>query len=366
MAKRFIPWAKPVFFGNEKKYLIDAFDSTWISGGAYVDRFEKEFASHIGSPYCAAVSNGTTALQLAIAALGIRAGDEIIVPGFSFVAAANMAANAGAIPVYADIDRDSWCMDPVKIEAKITNKTKALIVVHNYGNVSDMDVICQLAAKHKLILIEDAAESVFSRYNGKFAGTFGDVGCFSFQATKTLTMGEGGAVTVKRKDLYAGMRKIRDHGMDPKMRYWHDVRGFNFRLTNLQAAIGCGQLEKVKDIILAKEKVFKLYSKYLENITGIKFQYFSKKIDPVVWTVAVRLENKAFKKSRDEIMKSLLVQGIETRPGFYPFSAMPLYHADPLPVSEFVSPRVICLPSFCTLSEEDVEYICGCIKSLKK
>jgi perosamine synthetase len=216
-----------------------------------------------------------------------------------------------------------------------------------------------------LVLIEDAAESLFSRYDNKYAGTFGDAGCFSFQATKTLAMGEGGAVAVKNENLLASMRKIRDHGMDQKKRYWHDVRGYNFRLPNLQAAIGCGQLEKAEDIISAKKKISSLYRERLGNIPGIKFQYFNEKTEPVVWTTAVRLDEKSFKNSRDEIIALLMGQGIETRPGFYPFSEMPLYGAGPLPVAESVSGRVICLPSFCSIAEEDVEYICGCITRLK-
>lgn len=361
-----IPWAKPLFLGREKEYLIDALESTWISGGYYVEKFEEEFTQYNGSRYGITTSNGTTALQLAVLALGIGPGDEIIVPGFTFVAPANMVIEAGATPVYADIDPLTWCIDPNSIEKCITNKTKAIIAVHVYGNVCDMDVLKILAERHHLFIIEDTAETAFSRYKGKYAGTFGDVGCFSFQATKTITMGEGGFVLTNRAKLYEKMRLIRDHGMRKDKHYWHDVIGYNFRLTNLQAAVGYGQFENLDKIISEKQRVSRLYREHLVDEPGITMQHFTPEVEPVVWAIAIKIDANLFKGDRDFLIKSLLESGIETRPGFYPFSVMPLYNAPLLPISEDVGANVISLPSFVSLTEEEIAFICDQLKKLKR
>jgi len=361
-----IPWAKPILYGREKVHLVDALESTWISGGYYVDKFEEEFTRVCGSKYGITTSNGTTALQLAILALGIGAGDEVIVPGFTFVAPVNMVIEAGAKPVYADIDPLTWCIDPKSVAQRITNKTKAIIAVHIYGNVCDMSALAELAKKHNLFLIEDTAEAAFSQYKGKYAGTFGDLGCFSFQATKTLTMGEGGFVLTTNAQLYEKMKLIRDHGMRKDKRYWHDAIGYNFRLTNLQAAVGYGQLEMIDRVIEERQRVYQLYKTHLGNEKGIIMQHFVSQVKPVVWAVALRVDTKHFAGDRDFIMRALLDAGVETRPGFYSFDVMPLYKAPLLPISSEVSAEVVSLPFFATLSEEEVAYICAYLKKLRK
>lgn len=361
-----IPWAKPVFAAKEKEYLIDALESTWISGGHYIEKFEDSFRRYNKSSYCITTSNGTTSLQLALLALGIGPGDEVIVPGFTFVAPANMVIALGAKPVYADIDKQTWCIDPSAVEHCISSKTKAIIVVHVYGNVCDMDAIMDISSRNNISVIEDAAEAAFSQYKGKYAGTFGDIGCFSFQATKTITMGEGGCVLTNNEEIHKRMRLIRDHGMRKDKRYWHDVVGFNFRLTNLQAAVGCGQLENIESIIVSRRRMYEFYKTQLENEYGISMQQFSPDVEPVVWAIAVKIDPDAFKGNRDFLIHGLLDAGVETRPGFYPFSSMPLYRAPKLPVSENVGLNVISLPSHPSLSHDEIEFICHHFKKLKK
>ncbi len=366
MKKRIIPWAKPLFFGREKEYLVNAFESSWISGGPYVEKFEKQFTQYLGSKYGVTVSNGTTALQLAILALEIGPGDEVIIPGFSFVAPANMIIAAGATPVWAEIDPLTWCIDPASVQRCISSKTKAIMPVHTYGNVCDMDELKNIADKYNVVVIEDVAEAAFSKYKMRFAGTFGDVGCFSFQATKTITMGEGGFVLTSDKKLYKKMCIIRDHGMRKDKRYWHDMIGYNFRITNLQAAVGCGQFEKLDTIISQRKRVYQLYCKHLTGEEGITLQHFKPEVEPVVWAIAVKIDPNLFKGDRDFLIKSMLGVGIEGRPGFYPFSIMPLYAAPPLSVSEDVGANIISLPFFNSLTEEEIVFICEQLKKLKK
>jgi len=361
-----IPWAKPYFSEREKEYLVNALESTWISGGHYINKFEEDFTRHIGIQYGITTSNGTFALLLALLGLGIGPKDEVVIPGFTFVAPANMVIQIGATPVYADIDPLTWCIDPISVKKVITNKTKAIIPVHIYGNVCDMEDLKSLATKYHIHIIEDTAEAAFSKYKEKYAGTFGDVGCFSFQATKTITMGEGGLVLTSNKQLYKKMFMIRDHGMRKDKRYWHDVIGYNFRITNLQAAVGCAQLENLDRIVSERQRIYQIYYKHLVNEEGIVLQFFKSEVSPVVWAIAVKIEPNIFKGNRDFLIKSMLEIGIETRPGFYPFSDMPLYQAPLLPVSKDVGEHVICLPAFPSLTEEEIAFICENLKNLRK
>ena len=364
--RKFIPWGKPVFGGKEKEYMLRALDSTWISGGEFVDRFEADFAGIIGSKFSVSTSNGTTALHLALMAAGIGDGDEVIVPGFTFVAPANMVLETGAKPVFADIDKDTWCIDADSIEKSLSPKTRAIIAVHVYGNVCDMGSIREIAGSNKLIVIEDAAEAALSRYRGRFAGSIGDIGCFSFQATKTITTGEGGMVLTDNPDLNKEARILRDHGMRQEMRYWHDRIGYNYRLTNLQAALGCAQLDMRSSITKAKERIYREYKKRLSNIKGIKMQYVPDYISPVMWTISMQLDPKHFTGNRDDIMKKMLKVGVETRPGFYPFSDMPVYDCPKLPNVEEVSRNVISLPSFTSIKNSEINYICDKLIELLK
>ncbi|CAL7963070.1 GDP-perosamine synthase [Gammaproteobacteria bacterium] len=361
-----IKWFHPSFWGKEKKYVQDALDSGWISDGEYIRKFEKVFADYLGISNAMTVSNGTTALYLALLALKIGPGDEVIVPGYTFAAPANMVLATGAKPVFVDIDPDTWLLSSEKLESQITKNTKAIIPVHIYGNVCAMDSIKEVAKEYNLAIIEDVAEAAFSKYSNQYAGTFGDFGCFSFQATKTISMGEGGAVITNNAELADMAKVIRNHGMRPEKRYWHEVVGHNFRLTNYQAALGYGQLEKVEDIIANKKRVYNSYKERLDNVAGITLQQIKNQVDPVMWAVVVKIDKNFFKGDRDFVRQILLDKGIETRGGFYSFSAMPLYRAKKLPVSELISENIISLPSYASLDSDKINYICDQFLSLKK
>lgn len=357
-----IPWARPKLFGNEETMVVDALRSAWISGGPYVERFERTSAEKMQVAEAIAVSNGTVALELALRGLGIGPGDEVIVPGFTFVAAANMVLSVGATPVFSDVDDETWLLDPNEIDRLVTARTKAVLPVHLYGNVAAMDLVGAKAKAHGIAVVEDAAEAAFSRFDGKCAGTVGSVGTFSLHATKTITTGEGGLVVTNDRDLATRMRIIRDHGMRPGKRYWHDVVGFNYRLTNLQAAIGCAQLEHLDEIIADRRRIHARYRGTLGSIPGLRLQHFSQQVDPVLWVITVFIESgpdvSRQRARRDDIMKALLEDGIETRPGFYALSLMPPYDAPDLPNCLQASAGIISLPTFFGVSEAQIDRVC--------
>lgn len=360
-----IPWAKPSFTEKEQEYLQKALASSWISGGAYVDLFEKKFAELNQAKYCVSTSNGTTALHLALIAAGVGPGDEVIVPAFTFVAPGNMVIAVGAKPVFVDIDPKTWCMDPAAVSSAITSKTKAILPVHIYGNVAAADDIRGICDQHDLILIEDTAEAALSRRMGKCAGTFGHMGTFSFHATKTITMGEGGAVLTYSDELHEKMRIIRDHGMNKSKRYWHEVVGYNFRLTNLQAAVGCAQLERVETMCAMRRSRYEKYRAGLNRLKGVQLQEFQRNVDPVVWALGIQLDPKHFKGNRDWVIESLGKAGIETRPGFYPFHMMPIYQAPKAPISDEIAARMLCLPFYQDLKDEDIDRVCAELAKLQ-
>lgn len=352
-----IPWNQPQILGNEAKYLKEVVDSNWLSSGVFIERFETEFTNYVKGVHGLAVSNGTTALQLALLALDVGPGDEVIVPGFGFIAAANMVIAVGATPVFCDVDEKTWLIDPSKIEQLITKKTKAILPIHTYGSVCDMDAIMSIAKRHSLFVIEDNAESVFSKINDQFAGTFGHINTFSFQSTKTITMGEGGFVVTADKNLAEKMKLIRSHGMSER-KYWHVVHAYNFRLTNMQAAIGCAQLEKVETVIKERKKIYDHYLKGLKSNSKILVQEIPANVDPVMWTMGVRLIG-ASEKQRDQIMAHLKDKGIETRPGFYPCRVLPFFKStDSIPVSEKIAAQIVVLPFYVGLEEGQIDYIC--------
>lgn len=359
-----IPWAEPTLWGREEEYAVDALRSTWISGGPYVDRLEADFARYAEARHVLAVANGTAALHLAYLGAGIGAGDEIIVPGFAFMAAANMARMVGATPVFADIDPGTWCITADTVEPLITRRTRAIVPVHTYGNVCAMEALLALGEKHGLLVIEDAAESIGSRLQGRMSGTIAPMGVYSFHATKTITTGEGGAVTTNDDALAQRMRLYRSHGM-ARTRYLHEVAGHNFRLTNLQAAIGCAQLEQIDRIVEARERLWTIYRDRLLVMPGTTMQLVEPKVDPVMWAVGVRLSPEVFPQGRDVTMDQMTALGIETRPGFYPASAMPhLYGPQQLSVSEAIAESIIVLPFSPSLTGESIHRICDALGSL--
>lgn len=360
-----IPWAQPTFCGNEQRYVSEAIASTWISGGHFVDRFESEFAKYTGSRHAVTASNGTTAIHLGLLALSVGPGDEVVVPGFGFMAAANVALHLGAKPVFTEVHPETWCMTAGNAESCLSPRTKAIVPVHTYGNVCAMDEIIALGKERAITIVEDAAEAFASRYQGRQAGTMSALGTFSFQATKTITTGEGGMVVTNGSALSDRLRLFRSHGMLDR-RYWHEVPGHNFRLTNLQAAMGCAQLEILEQMIGERKRVYACYHTYLAKLPGVVLQRYNSDVDPVVWAVAARLDPQAFPQGRDAVMRELQAAGIETRNGFYAASLMThLYHCPRLPVCESLSQSVISLPTFPALTEAQIETVCTKLKNLR-
>lgn len=358
-----IPWATTSLWGNEESYVVDALRSTWVSGGDYIQRFEDGFSQFIGSPHVVSVANGTAALHLAYLALGIGAGDEVIVPGFAFMAAANIALLVGAKPIFAEVDPQTWCVTAASIAACISPRTRAIVPVHSYGNMCEMNSINDLGNEHGVSVIEDAAEAIGSCQGEQRAGTISPVGVFSFHATKTITTGEGGAVVMRDADLAKRMRLIRSHGVSTT-RYWHEVAGHNFRLTNLQAAIGCGQLEHVDKIIAERSRIYRRYCALLGSMRGVSMQEIQQDVVPVMWAIAIRLDGSVFPQGRDQVMAQMSTTGIETRPGFYPASAMHhLYGPQVLPVCDEIGQSVLVLPSSPSLTNDDIERVCDALES---
>lgn len=362
-----IPWAKPEFSGNEQAYLVDALRSTWVSGGKYVDRFEVEFASACGSRFGVATSNGTTALHLALVALGIGPGDDVVLSTFSFVAPVNVVIHAGARPILVDCDPDTWCLDPGEIERAITPRTKAIIAVHVYGHPCDMEAIMRIASGHKLFVIEDAAEAHGSTCRSQRVGSIGTVGCFSFHAAKTLTMGEGGIVVTNDEALMVRMKTLRDHGMRKNLRYWHDEVGYNYRLTNLQAAVGCAQLERFDTIITRRREIAAQYCQGLASIPGVVCQREASWANCVLWAQAILIDPLTFGISRNALMMKLGEWGVETRPAFYPVHTMPIYGITGcFPVAEHVGANGLSLPTHTGLSEGEIAYIIDAIATIQQ
>jgi len=318
----YIPVAIPDLKGNEFKYLTDAFLSTWISSsGKYISRFEDEFSKYCGTKYGVAVSNGTVALHLALETLCIGKEDEVIVPDLTFAATINSVLHANAKPIIVDIEMDSWCISPGEIRKAITPKTKAIIPVHLYGQVCNMEEIMKIAREHNLFVIEDCAEAHGAEFDGHKVGSIGDIGCFSFFGNKVITTGEGGMCITNNKYLNDKMRVLRDHGMSKTKRYWHDYVGYNYRMTNLQASIGVAQLERIEEIISNRKGLEKLYREGLKNAQNIIFQRDDlQKRKKITWFV-----NVLFEKGRNEILEALREEGIDARPFFYPLSTMPIY-----------------------------------------
>jgi len=352
------PVAIPNLNGNEFKYLADAFMSTWISStGDYLLKFEKKFSEYSDCEYGVTASNGTVALHLALLALDIGAGDEVIVPDFTFAATINTVLHANATPVIVDIEEESWCIDPIEIEKAITEKTKAIIPVHLYGQPCNMDEIMRIAKKYNLKVIEDCAQAHGATFDGQKVGSFGDIGCFSFYGNKVITTGEGGMCVTNNEILDDKMRVLRDHGMSKTKRYWHDIVGYNYRMTNLQAAIGLAQLERVDDIHNNRREYELVYRNILEN-NGFKFQLDIKNRKRITWLVSVLLDDGI---SRPEYIDLLNQQGIDARPFFYPLSDMDIYKKylkNDNPVSRKISKLGLNLPTYESLnSKEDIQNI---------
>lgn len=353
-----LPIAEPLLGGNELAYVTDCIVSNWISSsGKYVKMFEENFAKFVGTQYAVATSNGTTALHLAILVSGIGPGDEVLVPSVSFIATANAVTYTGATPIFVDIDPLTWTLDPLRLEAAITKKTRAIIPVHLYGHPADMDPILKIAAAYDLTVIEDAAEAHGATYKGQTVGSIGDLAIFSFYGNKIITTGEGGMITTNSKELADKIKVLRDHGMSVSKKYWHPVLGYNYRLTNMQAAVGVAQLEKIDRILEAKLGIARMYNKLLHNIPGILLPPHKEWAENVYWLYSIVITDE-FGLSRDTLMEKLAQLGIESRPFFPPMHQQPIYNTGvKLPVSERVSQSGLSLPSSAGMSKQMVQRI---------
>lgn len=361
-----ISMAVPVFNGNEKKYLNECIDTGWVSAnGRFVKEFEEKFAEYCGTKYAVSCANGTVSLHLALLSAGIKPGDEVIIPTLTYIATANCVKYCGAVPVFADSELGSFNIDPDDIEKRITSRTKAIMPVHLYGLCCNMDRINQIAEKYGLIVIEDAAEAHGAKIGDRKSGSMGDMGSFSFFGNKIITSGEGGMIVTNNEEFYNRMKILKAQGMSTEKRYWHTELGYNYRMTNMQAALGLAQLENVDWHIGERKRISGLYKKYLSDCPLVRMQSCPDNYTHVYWMNNVILSDEV-KLIRDEVMRKMEECNIEMRPVFYPMHIMPPYYDETLslPNSEKISSRGISLPSHALLSEEDVKYICDSLKSI--
>jgi perosamine synthetase len=355
-----IPVYKPYLTGREKEYVNQCLDSTWISSkGEFIAKFENQFAAYIGAQHATSVCNGTVALHLALAALDLKPGDEVIVPTLTYVASINTIVQAGATPVFVDSLASTWQIDPEDVRIKITHRTKAVMAVHLYGLPCQLDLLADLCKKNDLYLIEDCAEAFGTFFKDQHVGTFGDIATFSFFGNKTITTGEGGMVVTRTQELHDHAYHLKTQGVSPSREYWHDVVAYNYRMTNICAAIGVAQLEQADSIIEKKRQIAAWYRKGLdalplkihEEIDGTRHSY---------WMCSIVLDSA---EQRQPLRDHLKNADVETRPLFYPAHTLPPYDTKAsFPVAESLSARGMNLPSYPALSRSEVNDVCGLIR----
>ncbi|MFQ5576966.1 MAG: DegT/DnrJ/EryC1/StrS family aminotransferase [Anaerolineae bacterium] len=362
-----IPVAEPKFGPKELEYVSDCITSGWVSSkGKYVKQFEDAFARFCGAQYGVATFNGTIALHLLLAALNIGPGDEVIVPSLTFVATANAVAYTGATPVFVDSEPETWNIDPAAVEAAITPRTRAVIPVHLYGHPADMDAIAAIAAAHNLLVIEDAAEAHGATYKGRPAGSLGRAAIFSFMGNKIITTGEGGVVVTDDRALADRCFFLQNHARHAGNPYWHTEIGFNYRMTNLQAALGVAQLEQIDDFIAIRRRNAAHYIARLGHLPELTMPPQAPWAANVYWMFAP-LIGPEFGVDRDTVIANLRRQGIESRPFFYPIHAMPMYATgQSLPVAERLAAQGINLPSGCTLTADQIDHVCDALETMRR
>lgn len=364
MSQSFIPVSRPFIGEPERRYVADAVASGWVSSlGRYIDEFEHAFAAYCGTRHAVATSNGTTALHLALAALDIKAGDEVIVPDLTFVATANAVAYTGATPVLVDVDALTCGIDADVFARAIGPRTKAVIPVHLYGHPVDMDPINALAERHGIAVIEDAAEAHGARYRGRRVGSLGRAGVFSFYGNKIVTTGEGGIITTDDEALVARIRRLRDHAMSPERRYWHAEVGFNYRMTNLQAALGKGQMEQIDHFTQARQAILDRYRGVIACGPRISLNRRADWAEPVVWMICLEVDW-FDAELRERFMAGLKRHGIDSRPYFHPLSTMPMYAGPGGPVARRKSVVGVNLPIFVGLTDPEIDFIGATVNGL--
>jgi perosamine synthetase len=365
----FLPVAAPIIGDREIACVTDAIRSGWVSSiGPYIDRLEVEFARYIGVKHAVAVSNGTVALHLALHAMGVGPGDEVIVPDLTFAATAHTVLQTGATPVFADVSPETWCIDPRAVECALTDRTKVIVPVHLFGHPADMPALSALARRRGIRVLEDAAEAHGALVQGTKVGALGDVGAFSFYGNKLMTTGEGGMLTTSDDALAQRCRFLKDHGMSTERRYFHTELAFNYRMTNLQAALGVAQLEQLEGFIEKKRQIMGWYREALAGVPGVTLNPEREGVRNVYWMASVVL-GEAVPLMRDEVCARLKVRGIDTRPFFVPMSALPHLarsrrvgvSSEGCPVSAQLSERGLNLPSGCGLTRDDVARAAGAL-----
>lgn len=357
-----IPVAAPVLGERELDYVTDCIRSGWVSSlGEYVRRFEQQFAAYCGVRHGVATHNGTVALHLALAALGIGPGDEVIVPSLTFVATGNAVAYTGATPIFVDSETTSWNIDPAAVAAAITPRTRAIIAVHLYGHPANMDALRDLATGHRLVLIEDAAEAHGACYKGRRTGSLGDVAVFSFYGNKIITTGEGGMVLSNDAAFVERCYYLENQAKARENPYWHAEIGYNYRMTNIQAALGVAQMERIDEFVAARVRNADHYNRRLAEVPGITRPPCAEWARNVYWMYTVLIEDD-YGLDRDTFMARLRQRGIETRPAFYPLHRLPMYDCgQQLPVAEEIARRGVNLPSGSALTPAEVDAVCDAI-----
>lgn len=356
-----IPVAEPWLTDREVELVTDAVERAWISpAGEYIDEFERRFAEFVGTRHAFTTSSGTSALHLSLVAAGIGPGDEVLVPDLTWIACANVVEFVGADPVFVDVTEDTFTLDPAEVERMITEDTAAIMPVHLYGYPCDMDPIRALAEEHDLLVVEDCAEAHGAEYRGTPVGGLGDVGCFSFYGNKILTTGQGGMITTDDDELAERISLYRRDGMSTERKYYHEVIGFNYRLTNMQAAVGVAQVERADEIIEQKRRVADSYRRRLDDVA--RFQANPDWAWPVYWMNTPVFDTPA---DREAVLESLAASDVETRPFFYPLHDQPPYRREP-PRSPSVAmdlyERGVNLPSSPTLTDEEIDTVCTAVR----
>ena len=363
-----IPVSEPLLSDTARVYVDECMRTGWISSeGRFIRDFERGWAEYCGMEHGVAVTSGTTALQVAVACLGLEPGDEVIMPTFTIISCALAVIEAGAIPVLVDSDPRTWCMDVTKVEERITPRTRAIMPVHIYGHPVDMGPICDLAEQHDLVVIEDAAEAHGAEYRGRKAGGIGDLSCFSFYANKIITCGEGGMVLAKRADHAERLRSLRNLGFRKDRRFYHTELGHNYRMTNLQAAIGLSQVEQIDEHVRRKRWMGAAYTERLRGLPQLRLPVEEPWATNVYWMYGVVLEDDVDYEA-DEFARRLRAEGIDTRPFFVGMHEQPvlrqldLFDGERYPVAENIARRGLYLPSGLTLDEGQIEAVCSAVE----
>jgi len=367
-----IPVSEPLFISSEKKYLAKCVDSGWLSSeGPFVQEFEQKFSRFVGKKYGIAVSSGTAALEVAMGAIGLKPGDEVIMPTFTIVACPLAVIAYDGVPVFVDSEPETWNIDVNKIEEKITKKTKAIMPVHIYGHPCDIDRIMKIARKYNLLVIEDAAEAHGAEYKGEKAGSFGDISCFSFYANKIISTGEGGMILTDNRKYVERAKTLRNLAHMKGKRFYHKELARNYRMSNLQAAVGTAQLKNIKKLIEIKRKNAKKYTERLKGISGLQLPVEKKIVKNVYWMYGIVL-NESTGFSAETFAQKLAAEGIDTRPFFYPLHLQPVFKKLKIkckgtyPVAERIARQGLYLPSGLALRDWQIGKVCRAIKGLLK